>query len=55
MAEQWYYIKDGEKHGPVHVVNLKRLAQNEKLMPTDLLWKEGLADWVPAGRLKGLF
>jgi hypothetical protein len=23
--------------------------------PTDLVWKQGMADWVPAHRLKGLF
>ena len=35
--------------------DLKRLANTGVLNPTDLVWKDGLGDWVPASKVKGLF
>src|SRR5262249_41111059 len=55
MASQWYYTKDGEKAGPVASVELKRLARSGLPKPTDLIWKEGMADWVPANKAQNLF
>jgi hypothetical protein len=55
MAEQWYYVKSGEKHGPVSSSELRKLAKEGGLKPEDQIWKEGMNDWVPASRLKGLF
>ncbi len=55
MAGQWHYQHDGRRHGPVTGVDLKELAAAGKLLPTDLIWKEGMDKWVPARGLKGLF
>ena len=55
MAEQWYYAKNNETHGPVSSSELRQLAQDGKLTPTDHIWKQGMIDWVPADRVKGLF
>jgi len=54
MASQWYYLKDEKQEGPVSSDELKKLAGNGTLDPEDLIWKEGMGDWVPARRLKGL-
>ncbi|MCH7728527.1 MAG: DUF4339 domain-containing protein, partial [Planctomycetes bacterium] len=54
MASQWYYLKDEKQEGPVSSDELKKLAGNGTLDPEDLIWKEGMDDWVPARRLKGL-
>ncbi len=54
MATEWHYNTGGERHGPVSVMQLKQLARNGELQPSDLLWKKGLADWVPASKVKGL-
>ena len=53
----WYYIKDGsdEKQGPVDTPVLKELAASGQLQPEDMLWKEGMEQWVLASRAKGLF
>lgn len=51
----WHYQKDGQQHGPVPSQQLKELAASGHLLPTDLIWKEGMSDWVPASKLKGLF
>ncbi len=53
MAE-WYWMKNGQKHGPVDTVGLKQLARTGQLQPTDTIWREGLPNWVPASQAKGL-
>lgn len=55
MAEEWHYAHDGKQLGPVSSEELRRLAASGQLQPTDLIWKNGMANWAPASRLKGLF
>jgi len=55
MAEQWYYGRDGQHAGPVTSQRLKELADNGDLQPSDLVWKEGLSEWIPAKKINGLF
>ena len=54
MSEKWYYGRDGKQEGPVTSRKLKELAENGELRPDDLVWKEGLSDWVAAKKVKGL-
>jgi serine/threonine protein kinase len=55
VATQWYYSRNGSNHGPVAGAELRALAVAGKLLPTDLVWKEGMALWQPASKVKGLF
>jgi hypothetical protein len=55
MADQWLYSRDGNDHGPVSSSTLVELAKNGGLLPTDLLWKEGMAEWKPASSFPRLF
>jgi hypothetical protein len=55
MAAIWYYLKGGERQGPITAPDLKRCAADGLLMPEDLVWKEGMAVWEPARSVKGLF
>ena len=56
MAEhEWYYAAGGNQAGPVGSDELKRLAASGELKPTDLVWRDGLADWTPASKIQGLF
>lgn len=55
MSQEWYYGRDDEQHGPVSSQELKKLANTGQLRSTDLVWKEGLEEWVPATKVKGLF
>ena len=55
MAAEWHYSKDGQEHGPVSASDLKNLAKSGALLPSDLIWKEGMAEWKPASNVKGLF
>lgn len=55
MAAEWHYSKEGQQHGPVSASVLKNLVKSGDLLPTDLIWKEGMAEWKPASNVKGLF
>jgi len=52
---EWYYARDNKQQGPVSAMELKQLAQTGQLRAEDLVWREGMADWLPAGKVKGLF
>jgi TM2 domain-containing membrane protein YozV len=54
MASEWYYSHDGQRLGPVSSEQLKELAAVGKLGPDDLVWKEGMDNWVAAGKVKKL-
>jgi hypothetical protein len=54
-GETWFYAVDGSRQGPVPGSALRQLARQGMIGPEDLVWREGLADWVPARTLKGLF
>lgn len=51
-VEQWYYAKDGKKLGPVSASQLKRMVHSGELSPADMLWKDGMAKWVPVRDFK---
>jgi len=53
--KNWWYTKSGERLGPHTSDELKVLAANGRLAPTDMVWKEGLTDWLQASSIKGLF
>lgn len=55
MSQEWYYSVDGDRQGPITSAELKKLADGGKVGPADLVWKEGMADWVAAKSIKGLF
>lgn len=55
MEAEYYYSREGERFGPVPGEQLKQLAATGQLEPHDLVWKQGMANWVEAARVKGLF
>lgn len=55
MSAKWFRRVDGEEVGPHSADELKSLAQSGELLPEDLIWKDGLKDWVPARKVTGLF
>jgi hypothetical protein len=54
MANEWHYTKNGQRFGPVSGQQLKELAAKGGIGPDDLVWKEGMPQWVPASKIKGL-
>ena len=55
MSQQWYYVKEGQRLGPVASETLKEMAISGQLQPSDQIWREGMASWTSASKLKGLF
>lgn len=57
MAQEdkvWWYATGDQKCGPYSARELKAAAVSGKFVSTDLVWKNGLAKWVPASSIKGL-
>ncbi len=55
MATEWFYSRGGNQVGPVSSAELRACAERGTLLPDDWIWKQGMADWVPARRINGLF
>ncbi|HQU47061.1 MAG TPA: DUF4339 domain-containing protein, partial [Pirellulales bacterium] len=55
MKLDWFYMKGADKHGPVTIAKLRELAVVRQLLPSDLVWCEGMAEWDRAGKVTGLF
>ena len=51
----WYYARGNKQMGPVSSAELKRLATAGEILPDDLVWREGLAEWTSARNVRGLF
>jgi hypothetical protein len=52
---QWFVARDGQQHGPLSSAALKAAADAGKVLPSDWVWKEGMAEWAPASIVRGLF
>jgi hypothetical protein len=54
MAKDWYYAKDGQQRGPFPETHVRQLAATGQILPHDLVWHEGLTEWVAAQSVPGL-
>ncbi|WP_193211913.1 GYF domain-containing protein [Luteolibacter marinus] len=50
----WYYAKNGSQQGPVPMEDMKGRISRGELLPTDLAWCEGMADWLPISEIEQL-
>lgn len=48
---QWYYVVNDQQNGPVSDSELQLLIRTGQLSRSTLLWREGMADWLPAEQL----
>jgi hypothetical protein len=56
LPQEWHYTLGGQQMPtPVPAAELKRLATTGQLQPTDMVWRDGMANWVTAASLKDLF
>jgi hypothetical protein len=51
----WYFAVGDEERGPVTEAQIRTLIGTGNLKRDDLVWREGLDDWMPAGEIPGLF
>ena len=47
----WYYSKNGAQLGPIGPAEMESKLKAGEVASTDLVWKEGMADWLPAGKV----
>lgn len=55
MSDGWYYAKGDEQFGPMLESELKALADSGELTSADMVWREGMSAWQPAGRIRSIF
>jgi len=51
----YYYLREGERAGPISFDELKALADGGTIAPDEVVWQEGTPDWAPASMVAGLF
>lgn len=51
---QWYYAKNGQQIGPIDDAGLQGLISSGQVNSSDLVWKDGMANWVPASTVPEL-
>lgn len=52
----WYYANNGKQApDPVPFEHLQQMAASGHLAPADMVWTTGMADWVTAETIAGLF
>jgi hypothetical protein len=55
-GKEWFVTREGNRFGPVSVDDLKFEAGRGELNPRlDMVWKDGMDGWIPAGEVEGLF
>ncbi|MGE0702036.1 MAG: DUF4339 domain-containing protein, partial [Hyphomicrobiaceae bacterium] len=45
QAIEWYLARDGQQHGPVTDAELRKIIELGYLKPSDLVWRQGMAEW----------
>lgn len=51
---KWHCHIDGKQYGPVEVEQLAGWIAEGRVRPNDLVWQEGMADWLPASSVPAL-
>jgi hypothetical protein len=48
VADQWFYARDSEQHGPIATADLRQMIRSGQVRPDDLVWSDGMENWQPA-------
>jgi hypothetical protein len=49
----WYFGENGMQQGPVTDAELEELIAAGRIVPTTLVWREGMATWQPLAGVRG--
>lgn len=44
----WFYARHGQQFGPTDEASLRTMLGSGALLPTDLVWRDGMPQWQPA-------
>ena len=51
----WYVATpEGKQEGPISIASVKERLQSGSIQPMQLVWREGMTDWTPAGQVPEL-
>ena len=53
MAD-WYFIQNDRQIGPVELELLQQAVSTGQVLPTDLVWHQGMPEWLPAKKVPEL-
>jgi uncharacterized RDD family membrane protein YckC len=53
FSSPWYYARAGQQFGPIDHPTLATLYASGQVVPSDLLWTQGMANWLPADQVLG--
>lgn len=48
---EWYLARDGQQYGPLSEAEMRKFIELAHLRPTDLVWRQGFAEWRPAAAI----
>ncbi|QQL45318.1 CD225/dispanin family protein [Sulfuriroseicoccus oceanibius] len=51
---QWYYTENGTQQGPVSGEQMTALIQSGRINSQSLVWREGMANWLPVAQVPEL-
>src|SRR5437868_14279535 len=54
MSQDWFYLQNELRQGPIPFEALKRLVQSGVVTPQTLVWREVLPQWFAAGTVPEL-
>lgn len=55
MSDQWHLLQEGQQYGPYTGEQLVEFANDGRIVRDSMLWAEGMAEWVQASQVEGLF
>lgn len=55
MNANWFVLSDGQQLGPYTGEQLVQFAQEGRLATETMVWSEGMAEWITASQVPGLF
>ena len=55
MSDLWFYGRGSDITGPVSRPELAELVAAGGVLPTDMVWRDGIEDGVPAAQVPDLF
>ncbi|MDA7518701.1 GYF domain-containing protein [Akkermansiaceae bacterium] len=51
---EWYYGQGGRQEGPIDEATMRSRIAAGQVGPADLVWREGMAEWLPLGQVAEL-
>ena len=50
----WFYSKNAQQLGPITEEDFNKKCASGEILTTDLVWMEGMPDWLPLSQITGL-